>query len=182
MNQISLSTELHLRLLEENDASEVFALVDANRERIGEWMPWVAGTRAVADSLAFIQTCTQDNQKGDHQFAIIYKEKIVGLIGLVRTDLNNKSSSIGYWIGEDCQGLGLVTQSVKAVLNFGFDTMEFNRIVIRAQPANTRSCAIPERLGFSLEGIAKEAEQLNGQFVDLRIYAMLRSQWQKNLT
>ena len=110
---------------------------------------------------------------------MIYKGQIAGLIGLVRTDLSNKSSSIGYWVSEDSQGLGLVTQSVKAILNFGFNTLDFNRIVIRAQPANTRSCAIPERLGFTVEGIAKEAEQLNGQFVDLRIYALLRSQWQK---
>lgn len=182
MDPILINPELSLRLLAENDAKEVFALVETNRERLRLWMPWVDATRTEQDSLAFIRTCIENQSKGDHQFGMMHHNKIAGLVGFVRSNPVNKSSMIGYWLDEREVGQGLITQSVKALLNLGFTELGFDRILIRAQPSNIKSCAVPQRLGFHAEGVLAQAEELNGVHVDLMVYVLLRSQWQvKNI-
>ena len=179
MEPIQIKNDAFLRLLESKDAQELFEAVDRNRERLREWMPWVDGTRAPSDTLSFIEETIKGQAKGDYQFAIIKEERIVGVIGFVRSDMANKSSMIGYWNDEQAQGQGLITLSVQAILKIGFKKIGLNRIVIRAQPTNKRSCAVPERLGFTAEGLEKEAELLNGRFVDLKTYVLLHAEWQK---
>ena len=176
---IQIKTNAFLRLLEPQDAQELFEAVDRNRERLRAWMPWVEGTRGSEDTLNFIQETIRGQAKGDYQFAIILDDCIVGVIGFVRSDTANKSAMIGYWNDEKAQGQGLITLSTGSILKIGFEELGLNRIVIRAQPSNTRSCAVPERLGFTAEGLEKEAELLNGQFVDLKTYVLLRSNWKK---
>ena len=180
MDSILINSELSLRLLTENDAAEVFALVQANRQRLRAWMPWVDSTKTEQDSLSFIRGCIQAESKGDRQFAIVHRNRIAGLVGFVRSTPHHKSSMMGYWLDEQEVGKGLITQSVQALLNLGFNHLAFDRIIIRAQPSNTRSCAVPQRLGFTEEGIQPKAELLNGVHVDLMVYVLLRSQWEKN--
>ena len=180
MKSISITPELKLRHLTENDAPEVFALVDRNRERLRSWMPWVDATRTQQDSLAFIQSRIKDQSRGDHQFGIIHHKRIAGLIGFVRSNPEQGSSMLGYWLDAQEVGKGLITRSTEALLKLGFTKLGLKKIIIRAQPTNIRSCAVPERLGFTKEGIAKQAERLNGVDVDLQIYGLLHSQWQKN--
>lgn len=52
-----------------------------------------------------------------------------------------------------------------------------NRAQIRAMPENSRSIAIPARLGFTYEGIQRQAELLRGKFYDFAVYSMLASEW-----
>ena len=179
MNPIQIKTNAFLRLLKPEDAQELFEAVDRNRERLRAWMPWVDGTRGPSDTLNFIRDTIQGQAKGDYQFAIIQEGCIVGVIGFVRSDTANKSAMIGYWNDEQAQGQGLITLSTQAILKIGYEELGLNRIVIRAQPTNSKSCAVPERLGFTAEGLEKEAELLNGQFVDLKTYVLLHSDWKK---
>ena len=65
----------------------------------------------------------------------------------------------------------------QTVLSRAFAQLDLHRVVIRCAPGNTRSCAIPEKLGFMREGLAREAEWLNGAFVDLNVYSLLSSEW-----
>ena len=70
-----------------------------------------------------------------------------------------------------------MTASCRAVVQYAFNDMGLNRVVIRCATGNRRSRAIPERLGFTLEGVAKQSEWLYDHFVDLAIYSLLRSEW-----
>ena len=179
MMPIQIKTNAYLRLLEPKDAQELFEAVDRNRERLRAWMPWVDGTLSPNDTLKFIQDTVKGRSEGNYQFAIVQEDCIVGVIGFVRSDTANKSAMIGYWNDEQAQGQGLITMAVQEILKIGFNELGLNRIVIRAQPVNARSCAVPERLGFTAEGLEKEAELLNGKFVDLKTYVLLRANWQK---
>ena len=70
-----------------------------------------------------------------------------------------------------------MTMAVQAVLDYSFSTLNLNRMVIRAAVKNQPSRAIPERLGFQHEGIAREAECLYDHFVDLAVYSILKEDW-----
>ena len=65
------------------------------------------------------------------------------------------------------------------LIDYLFDTIELNRVQINCNVENKRSRAVPERLGFKLEGIHRQVEFLNGKFGDWAIYAILRSEWKQ---
>ena len=87
------------------------------------------------------------------------------------------AGEIGYWIVSGLEGRGLVTRAVRALIDTGFGELGFHRLVIRAGVDNDRSRAIPERLGFTREAIARGEGRGNGGFYDLVVYGLLEDEW-----
>jgi ribosomal-protein-serine acetyltransferase len=168
-----------LRLLEESDADELFALIDANREHLGPWMPWVQRERAPADVLPFVRATRKQIADNDGlQTAIVDPGgRIVGLVGFHNVDWLNRKTSIGYWLAADAQGRGTMTEAVRALVDHAFAAWKLNRITIQAAVENARSRAIPERLGFREEGILREVERIGDRVLDDVVYGMLAADW-----
>jgi ribosomal-protein-serine acetyltransferase len=166
-----------LRLLEEDDANELYAVVDANRQFLARSMPWAA-SQTLEGTLDFIRTSRgqlADNE--GFQVAIVVDGRVVGVLGFHRVDWENRSTSIGYWIAEAAQGRGTVTQAVRALTDHAFRTWKLNRVEVRAGVDNARSRAIPARLGFTEEGVLREAERVGDRYVDHVVYAVLAADW-----
>ncbi len=70
-----------------------------------------------------------------------------------------------------------MTRSAAALTTFGFETLGLHRIEIRADAANVRSRAVPERLGYTLEATLRDHRLSRGEFIDTVIYAMLVHEW-----
>lgn len=94
-------------------------------------------------------------------------------------DWVNRNAMIGYWIAGDYQGKGIMTRACTALISYAFETLRLHRIDIRCATGNAKSCAIPRRLGFSYEGILREAKWLYDHFVDLNVYSMLDREWRE---
>ena len=157
------------------DAAELYAVTDADRAHLRRWLPWVDRVRSPSDSLAFVQTTLR--QLADDQgftAAIVCDGTIAGVIGHHRISWANHSTSLGWWLAAPFEGRGIMTRSCSAVVGHAFDELELNRVEIRCATGNTRSRAIPERLGFRLEGVLRDAQWLHDRFVDHAVYAMLR--------
>ena len=98
---------------------------------------------------------------------------MVGLISFKDIDYLEKKTEIGYWISKEYQKKGIVTQSVKAICNFGFTKLGLNCITIKAATNNTKSNNTPQRLSFTFEGTEKNGELLSdGTYTDLEVYQM----------
>jgi ribosomal-protein-serine acetyltransferase len=167
-----------LRPLEESDAVELARLVAANRAYLAEWLPWAAGESVVETHLEFIRRTRRQLADDDgFQTAIVEGGAVVGVIGFHRVDWVNRATSLGYWIAEASQGRGTVTEGVRALTAHAFDAWKLNRVEIRAAIGNTRSAAIPVRLGFVHEGILRQSERHGEAFKDLAVYAMLAADW-----
>jgi ribosomal-protein-serine acetyltransferase len=168
-----------LRLLEESDADEMFALIDANREHLGPWMPWVEHEHEPADVLPFIRATRRQIADNDGlQTAIVDPDgRIVGMVGFHNVDWLNRKTSIGYWLAAGEQGRGTMTEAVRAYVDHAFTTWKLNRITIQAAVENARSRAIPERLGFREEGTLREVERIGERVLDDVVYAMLAADW-----
>jgi len=174
----TVSDEIQLKLLELRDAEEVFALTDASRSYLQEWLPWVDATRTLDDSKAFIQsTLQQFAANNGFQAGILYKGEFAGVVGFHDINWANKSASIGYWLGEGFQGQGIMTSACRAVVNIAIQEYGLNRIEIRAAVGNRKSRAIPERLGFTQEGTCRQAEWIVDHFVDHVVYGLLKEDW-----
>jgi ribosomal-protein-serine acetyltransferase len=140
-------------------------------------MPWAA-KQSHADTVGFIRNTEKQLAENDgFQVAVTYEESIIGMVVYHGVDWGNRSTSIGYWLAEAHQGKGTMTMAVGALTEHAVSVWKLNRIEIRVAVENSRSRAIPERLGFRQEGILRAAEQVEDRYLDLVPYAMLASDW-----
>src|SRR4051794_26394640 len=175
-----INEKTELKMLTPQDTEPLFRLTDQSRESLREWLPFIDYTKTSADTAAFITaTMKQFSVNNGFQAGIWYEGEIAGVIGFHKIDWNNKSTSIGYWLGKGFEGSGLMTQSVKALVNHALVDLALNRVEIRAAVQNKKSRAIPERLGFSEEGCIRQAEWLYDHYVDHVVYGMLAEDWKK---
>jgi ribosomal-protein-serine acetyltransferase len=173
--RINLGEGASIRLLVPDDALVVFETVDRNRERLRRWLPWVDDSRDPADTRAFIEE-TIATQGREFAYGIYVDDAFVGAIGL-HTDPERRSAMIGYWLDENQEGRGLVTKASRALTEVAFRELSMHRVWLSADPENTRSCAVAERLGFRREGVHREDQLLHGRFRDSVIYAVLEDDW-----
>jgi ribosomal-protein-serine acetyltransferase len=178
MFSLRIDDELELRLLEERHAKVMFAVIDENRAYLREWLPWLDDARSADDTKNFIKGAIEQRARNNGFAAgIWYCGQPVGAIGYHGVDWLNRGTSIGYWLGAAYQGRGLMTKACRTIVEYAFAELGLNRIEIRCAPENKKSCAIPERLGFTREGTSRQAEWLYDHFVDLVVYSMLAHEW-----
>jgi ribosomal-protein-serine acetyltransferase len=165
-------------LLEEKHAEELFALIDHNRDHLRRWLPWVDATLSAADSAAFIRRSLEQQSRLEAVVDGVFLEgRLAGVVSLVKIDLANRSAMIGYWLGEEHQGKGVMTEACRAMIDYAFGDMGLNRLEIKAAPDNRKSQAVAVRLGFSREGVERQAAWLYDHFEDMVIYSLLRQEW-----
>jgi ribosomal-protein-serine acetyltransferase len=169
--------DCHLRLLEEADADELSALIDANRVYLARWMPWAA-SQTPERTRDFIRTTRQQLASNDgFQVAIVRGGRIIGVAGFHGVNWMHRATSIGYWLDEHEQGQGIMTRTVRALVDHALLGWGLNRVEIHAAPENHRSRAIPERLGFREEGVLHEAERIGDRYLDSVVYGIVASAW-----
>lgn len=174
----SVDDEIELKILEPRFAEELYDLSNRNRIYLREWLPWVDETKSADETRSFIDvTLKQLGANNGFHCGIFYKNTIVGCVGFHYIDWENKKTSIGYWLGAEYQGLGIMTIACKALISHAFLELKLNRIEIRAGVYNSKSRAIPERLGFINEGTTRQAEWLYDRYIDHVIYGILSSDW-----
>lgn len=104
-------------------------------------------------------------------FAIDVEGKAVGGIGLhPLSDVESKNAELGYWLAEPYWGNGIITQAVKQMINYGFNTFDINRIFARPFGTNIASQKVLEKAGFILEAKLEKTFLKNGEYLDELIY------------
>ncbi len=137
------------RLLEELHAEEHTNLTDRNWEHLRAWLPWVDSNRTVDDRKNFISgALKQFAENSGFQVGIWHEGRSVGVVGHHGIDWENRSTSLGYWLGEGSQGQGLVTTACRALVDHTLGELGLNRVTIACATENKKSCAIPGRLGL----------------------------------
>src|SRR5580692_7232840 len=178
MFRAQIREDLYLQLIEERHAAEVFSLVDRDRAYLRKWLPWVDSTETVDDTLSFIRSSLEQFASNKGFAAGIWSEgRFCGVIGTHKLDWLNRKGEIGYWLGRSFQGQGIMTGACRTVVSHLLCEMELNRVTIHCAKGNEKSCAVAQRLGFTEEGLAREAQLLHGRFHDLRRFRMLKKDW-----
>jgi ribosomal-protein-serine acetyltransferase len=166
---------VELRSFGPEDAEAIFAAMDAERERLGEWLPWVHATQSSAQVGEFINRslANEDSREG---IGLWVNGELAGGCGL-GVEAPMKSGEIGYWLRAKFEGTGIVTMACRALLDLGFGELGLHRIVICAGTSNLRSQAVPQRLGFTEEGVLREACKVGDRYVDVINFSMLDREW-----
>lgn len=105
-------------------------------------------------------------------FAITVEGAAVGSIGLVaKDDVYRKSMEIGYWLGEEFWGRGIVTEAVGAVSEYAFLQFDIVRLYADVFEWNTASTRVLEKNGYQFEARLRRAVIKDGVIADALIYA-----------
>ncbi|MFS0862768.1 GNAT family N-acetyltransferase [Fredinandcohnia sp. 179-A 10B2 NHS] len=179
MFSFKVNDKISIELLQQHHKEELFELIDSNREHLRKWLLWVDKRKSPDDFTPIIPIWLNyyaDNNGFDA--GIRYDSKLVGMIGLHYIDWKNKSTSIGYFLSEEAQGRGIITQSIEALLGYLFNELRLNRVQIQVAAGNVKSRAIPERMGFRAENIIREGQWLYDHYEDLVTYSLLATEWE----
>ena len=168
---------LELRLLQPQDAATLFALIDANRVALREWLSGVDATVAVADTEKFIANALRERAATRAFTSGIWSSgRLVGLIAHNRIDWANRIAFPGWWLVPAAQGQGIMTQCCQVVFAHAFTQLQVHRIVVGVATENLRGQAFVKRLGFKQISILQSAEVLKNRCVDHFIYSLLPAQ------
>ncbi len=173
-----INDDLSLKLIELRDGESVFELTNKSRSYLREWLPWLDVTIKLEDTIEFIKGCLKGFAENKSiNLVILFKGEIVGVAGYNNINWSNKTAYIGYWLGEEFQGNGIMTKVAKTLTDYAFNELKLNKVEIRAAVGNKKSRSIPERLNFVNEGCIRQAEWLYDHYVDHVVYGILAEEW-----
>ncbi len=165
-----MATDFLLRPWRINDVESL--VENANDANIAKFMtdmfphPY---TKSNAES--FISFATKDDPV--HIFAIEVDGKAIGGIGIhPQTDVMRKNAELGYWLGQNYWGKGIITRAVQQMVDFGFKTFDITRIYARPYHTNIASQRVLEKAGFTLEAKFEKTIFKDGEFLDELVYAI----------
>lgn len=125
---------------------------------------------------------TQNEQPRSHYyFAIDLPNKPNYPIGSIYISIRNhtmRQAEIGYILGVPYWNKGYITEASRAVVQFGFESLNMHRIYATDIIAeNIASQRVLEKIGFRREGYFRHTQYFKGRWWDTYLYAMLESEW-----
>ena len=175
---IPVRNNLLLRFIQPHEAEVLYRLVDENGGYLREWLPWVDAQVGPQMSRENILKRIEQAKKGETLDLGIYMDgALVGSMGFNAIERESRRGEIGYWLAQVHEGQGIMAECVKSLVSYGFEELSLHRIEIHCSINNTKSSAIPERLGFKLDGILRDGSFLYDHFEDSRVYSILENEW-----
>jgi ribosomal-protein-serine acetyltransferase len=178
MFSLRLADDLELSLLEERDAEELYALVDANRTALQRFLPWAAAATLEAEQAFLRASLERFARGGGFDGGLRVGGALVGALGVFNVRWEVGRAEFGYWLAAPYRGRGLMTRAVAGLARVMFEEQGFNRLEIRCERENLPSRRVAERLGFRHEGTLRAIHPaLGGRAADLEVFGLLRSEW-----
>ncbi len=144
---------------------------------LSPWMPWARREQSPEESEANIrQACADWVARRDLRLLIFDKSgEMVGSSGLHRIDWEVPKFEIGYWGRTGFGGRGLMTEAVRAIADFAFETLGAQRVEILCDANNLKSAALAKRAGFTHEATLKNYARRADELLDMMVFARLRA-------
>lgn len=180
MFEHKIDNDVSLRMFTEDDAEEYYQLITNSKLHLKQWITWVESVESEEDTNESLKLRIEGlvrNGGYPTWFAIIYKGKMAGTIGFNEIDKFNGVGELGYWLGKDFQGKGVMSRAFKTIIDYGFKELSLNRIEVYIAAGNERSRALAEHFGFLEEGRIRQKEWLNDHYEDQIIYGILAKDW-----
>jgi ribosomal-protein-alanine N-acetyltransferase len=163
-----------------SDAKWLF--VNVKKPEISRMLAYfVDDLKNLKEEIAWVKSQPAKRKKGDYNFVIADKKtgKIMGSCGTGDINSREKRSTVGWWIAKEYWGKGYSLEAVKLLINFCFKKLKLNRLEANIFSYNLRSFNFAKKLGFKLEGIAREKSFKRGKLIDAYSVSLLRKEWRK---
>jgi ribosomal-protein-alanine N-acetyltransferase len=104
-------------------------------------------------------------------------DKLIGTCGIYDWDKTSHRAEIGYDLDPAYWGQGIMTEALRAILRYGFEKIQLNRIQAIIDSKNAKSMRLVRRLEFKREGVLRQRSYFRGEFRDDIVFSLLRNEW-----
>ncbi len=178
---MKLTTErLILREWGKKDIKDL--IENINDKNISQWVTAIPYPYKLKDAKWWADNCNKNKRKKpreNYDFAIELRneKKVVGGIGFL--EVKDGKGEIGCWLGKKYWRKNIMSESVVALINFGFNKLKLRKIVWKSFVINKASNALAKKFGFKLEGVLREdcKSIATGKIHDGNIYGLLKKEW-----
>ncbi|NJO79427.1 MAG: GNAT family N-acetyltransferase [Cyanobacteria bacterium RM1_2_2] len=113
-------------------------------------------------------------RKSENQFC--------GVIEIRDVDREHSQAELSFWLAVEAWGQGYMSEALKPLLYLGFENLDLNRLYAYHMVRNPGSGKVLQKNGFTQEGILRQRIRKSGVFEDVKLWALLRQDWQNNST
>lgn len=170
-----------VRPFQAGDGQALFEAIDESREHLLPWLPWGAFHANVETTEAKVLEMRRNwDERIDLPVSIwnADESRLLGGTGMHRFDLRLRSFELGYWVRKSEAGKGYVSEAVRLLTDYLFREVAANRVFIRCATENHQSSAVAKRLGFVLEGVARNTSlDSDGNLQHLEVYSLIPEEY-----
>lgn len=169
-----LTKRLILRPARMSDAQDLYEY--SRDPEVARHVLWEAH-RSIHQTRAYIRyLLRQYRNASPGTFVIVLRDsgKVIGTIGFMWVQPENRSSEVGYSLSRDYWNRGLMTEALAATLDFGFTQLNLNRIEAQHECDNPASGHVMQKAGMQHEGTLRQRIYNKGRYTDVELYAILR--------
>lgn len=174
-----VTERLLIRAPRPGDGPELRAAVTDSWDELKRWMPWATGELPGEE---YYEARVREGRakfllRDDLTLLLFTKgtSLLVGSSGLHRINWDVPRFEIGYWVRTPYAGQGYITEAVRGIAGFAFETLGARRVEIRCDALNERSAAVARRAGFELEATLhnEDRHHLTGDLRDTLVFARM---------
>lgn len=175
---LRVDADIELRVMEESDGEDFHHLNSTDNATMKQWLPARDTERTVEETREFIAQLRAGyvDDKGI-AVGIWHDARLAGFLDAQRIKWSHKKTEFGFWLGTSFEGKGIMTRACRALIDHNFRELGLNRIEMECAAGNSGSLRVAERLGFTQEGVMRQAAWLNHRFVDHVMYGLLADEW-----
>ncbi|MCM3410387.1 GNAT family N-acetyltransferase [Metabacillus litoralis] len=169
------TNRLIIRKININDLDDIYEF--SSDPKVAHHMTWEVNKTKEETLHNFVSIVIEKYKTGQSaDWAIVHKEsnKVIGTCSFVDWSNNNQKAEIGYVLNRNYWGQGLVSEAIKEVIKFGFETLELNRIEGGCDTDNIGSEKVMLKAGFKYEGTLRKNEYIKGEFRDTKVYSIIK--------
>ena len=177
-----ITERLTLRRYTEDDERTMFDFILGLHQNapFSNWQPVYSREEAHQGFLEHI--LAQYKRPNFYRWCICIGDQFAGNITMTMLSDTGRSAELGYTIHADWRGKGIATEAAKAVIDFAFGTVGLQRIEACCAVENISSGAVLKKCGMRCEGhLRQKYRSLRNLFEDCDLYAILQSDWEKNV-
>ena len=172
------TADLVLRRPLRKDAKDIFRY--ASDDQVARFVLWEPH-RSLAETRLFVRELRRRLRSGYPSSWVVTLRgtgEVIGTIGFVWYSTENRSAELGYSFARQYWNRGYATQSLKAVIDIVFRSLPLNRLEAQHDVRNPASGRVMQKSGLRQEGILRGRVLNKGEFADVALYAILRSDWE----
>ncbi|MGV3489184.1 MAG: GNAT family N-acetyltransferase [Tuberibacillus sp.] len=170
--------EIYLRFLEINDAPDVAAYRQRNRDFFRDYLVSQPEEFYSVDFQAELIKNGLAQMENDQKYAfgVFLKEtdELIGLLSLTEVVRDAiQACWLGYSLDQAYNGRGYTTEAVRLVVEYAFNNLQLHRVEAGVMPHNIRSIRVLEKAGFEKEGLNRKNVMINGKWEDHLHFAIV---------
>jgi RimJ/RimL family protein N-acetyltransferase len=172
--RIELGDNTYLRPFDVADAEAIATAVAESLEHLRPWMPWATEQSADVtfqrERLRGLRARAASGEEWQYGLFERAEATVIGSFGLM-TRMGPGTLEIGYWLHVHAGGRGHATRAAGALTDVALAIDGVQRVFICCDEANTRSAAIPQRLGYELAEVVRRAPEAPGEVGRLMVWS-----------